>query len=97
MAETKQVAVVVGVGPGLGAALARRFAQKYAVAIIARKADYLRSLAGEIKTAGGHVLEVPPCMPIYIGTSEVLGIARPNWQFQPATELSRRGCVGEGT
>jgi NAD(P)-dependent dehydrogenase (short-subunit alcohol dehydrogenase family) len=59
MAETKQVAVVVGVGPGLGAALARRFAQKYAVAIVARKADYLRSLAGEIKTAGGHVLEVP--------------------------------------
>ncbi len=59
MADTKQVAVVVGVGPGLGAALARRFAQKYAVAIIARKADYLRSLAGEIKTAGGHVLEVP--------------------------------------
>ena len=59
MADTKQVAVVVGVGPGLGAALARRFAQEYAVAIIARKADYLRSLAGEIKTAGGHVLEVP--------------------------------------
>ena len=59
MAETKQVAVVVGVGPGLGAALARRFAQKYAVAIVARNTDYLRSLAGEIKATGGHVLEVP--------------------------------------
>jgi NAD(P)-dependent dehydrogenase (short-subunit alcohol dehydrogenase family) len=62
MAETTQVpvAVVVGVGPGLGASLARRFAQGgYAVAIIARNADYLRSLAGEIRTAGGHVLEVP--------------------------------------
>ncbi len=59
MAETKPIAVVVGVGPGLGASLARRFAQGYKVAVMARKADYLRSLAGEIKTAGGEVLEVP--------------------------------------
>ena len=49
MAEAKQipVAAVVGVGPGLGASLARRFAQEYAVAIIARKAEYLKSLAAE--------------------------------------------------
>ena len=61
MAETKQVpvAVVVGVGPGLGAALARRFAQRYAVAIIARNAEYLKSLAGELGATGGQVLEVP--------------------------------------
>jgi NAD(P)-dependent dehydrogenase (short-subunit alcohol dehydrogenase family) len=59
MAETKQVAVVVGVGPGLGASLARRFAQGYAVAITARNAQYLQSLAGEIRATGGQVLEVP--------------------------------------
>ncbi|MGH7964467.1 MAG: SDR family NAD(P)-dependent oxidoreductase [Candidatus Binatia bacterium] len=61
MAASKQapVAVVVGVGPGLGAALARRFAQGYAVAINARSAEYLHSLAEEIKVAGGQVLEVP--------------------------------------
>lgn len=61
MAEAKQapVAVVLGVGPGLGAALARRFAQGYAVAINARNAEYLRSLAGEIKAAGGQVFEAP--------------------------------------
>jgi NAD(P)-dependent dehydrogenase (short-subunit alcohol dehydrogenase family) len=61
MAETKQlpVAVVVGVGPGLGASLARRFAQGYAVAIVARRPEYLQSLAGEIRAAGGQVLEVP--------------------------------------
>jgi NAD(P)-dependent dehydrogenase (short-subunit alcohol dehydrogenase family) len=61
MAETKKapVAAVVGVGPGLGAALARRFAQGYAVALNARSAGYLQSLAGEIRAAGGHVLEVP--------------------------------------
>jgi len=59
MAEAKPVAVVLGVGPGLGAALARRFAQGYAVAINARSAEYLRSLAGEIRATGGQVLEVP--------------------------------------
>jgi len=61
MAESKQspVAVVTGVGPGLGAALARRFAQTYTVAINARSAEYLRSLAAEIRSAGGQVLEVP--------------------------------------
>ena len=59
MAESKQkpVAVVVGVGPGLGASLARRFAREYAVAITARSADYLRTLADELRTAGGVALE----------------------------------------
>ena len=53
------VAAVLGVGPGLGAALARRFAEKYAVAINARRAAYLSSLATDIRASGGQVLEVP--------------------------------------
>ena len=53
------VAAVLGVGPGLGAALARRFAEKYAVAINARRASYLSSLAADIRASGGQVLEVP--------------------------------------
>ena len=32
----KKVATVIGVGPGLGAALAHRFAADYAVALVAR-------------------------------------------------------------
>ncbi|MFZ0887696.1 MAG: SDR family NAD(P)-dependent oxidoreductase [Candidatus Binataceae bacterium] len=61
MAESskREVAVVVGVGAGLGAALARRFAQRYAVALLARKADYLATLAGEIQSNGGQALAVP--------------------------------------
>ena len=55
----KPVAVVTGVGPGLGAALARRFAREYAVAINARRADALKSFANEIRSTGGEVLEVP--------------------------------------
>jgi NADP-dependent 3-hydroxy acid dehydrogenase YdfG len=63
MAEkAKPVAVVLGVGPGLGASLARRFAQGYAVAISARSGDYLRSLGDEIRRAGGQALEVPADM-----------------------------------
>ncbi len=47
----KPVALVVGVGPGLGAALARRFASEgMAVAMAARKADKLANL---VKETGG--------------------------------------------
>lgn len=56
--SNKPVAVVTGVGPGLGAALVRRFATTYAVAILARKADYLKSLAAEIRGSGATVLEL---------------------------------------
>lgn len=47
------VAVVVGVGDGLGAALARRFAAKYKVALIARGSAVIEKAASEIKAAGG--------------------------------------------
>jgi NAD(P)-dependent dehydrogenase (short-subunit alcohol dehydrogenase family) len=55
----KKVAVVTGVGPGLGAALVRRFASSYAVAILARNAEYLKALADEIRrSAGATVLDI---------------------------------------
>jgi NAD(P)-dependent dehydrogenase (short-subunit alcohol dehydrogenase family) len=57
-AHTK-VAVVVGVGPGLGAALARRFAAEYAVALLARTPEALASVAAEIEAHGGRALQVP--------------------------------------
>jgi NAD(P)-dependent dehydrogenase (short-subunit alcohol dehydrogenase family) len=60
MAEAQQpVAVVVGVGPGTGASLARRFAKGYRIALVARNADYLKSIGNEIRASGGHALEAP--------------------------------------
>src|SRR5271170_6577085 len=55
----KKVATVIGVGPGLGAALARRFAADYAVALVARNGGKLIDLASEISAAGGTSLAVP--------------------------------------
>lgn len=53
-----KVCVVVGVGEGLGVALARRFAAGYKVALVARSAGVIDSVAGEIKSAGGIALPV---------------------------------------
>ncbi|MBI3770411.1 MAG: SDR family NAD(P)-dependent oxidoreductase [Deltaproteobacteria bacterium] len=54
-----RVTAVVGVGAGLGAALARRFAAGYAVALIAREKEKLDALAKEIAETGGRALVVP--------------------------------------
>lgn len=53
------VTVVVGVGPGLGAALARRFAAGYTVAALARQESYLARLVKDIEEMGGRALAVP--------------------------------------
>jgi NAD(P)-dependent dehydrogenase (short-subunit alcohol dehydrogenase family) len=60
MAESNRrpVCAVLGVGPGLGVALARRFAKGYAVAMVARGADKLASFAKEIEAEGGKALAV---------------------------------------
>jgi len=50
---------VVGVGPGLGAALVRRFAQGgHPVAMVARSREFMDQLAAEVKAAGGRTLAV---------------------------------------
>ena len=58
MPGSKKVAVVVGVGAGLGNALAQRFAREYAVALVARGAEKLEGFAKEIGKSGGQALPV---------------------------------------
>ena len=58
--ERPSVAVIAGVGEGLGYALARRFAQAgYPVALAARTADRLARLAAEIQRSGGKAFPAP--------------------------------------
>ena len=56
----RKVAVIVGVGPGIGGAVARRFAgEGHAVALAARSPEKLAPVAEAIENAGGVALPVP--------------------------------------
>ena len=59
MSTSSPVAVISGVGPGTGAAIARRFAQGgYRVAMLARNRARLDALAGEIPGSCGYACDV---------------------------------------
>ena len=53
-----KVVIVVGVGEGLGAALGRRFAENYKVALIARSDGVTRKIADEINSKGGIAVAI---------------------------------------
>jgi NAD(P)-dependent dehydrogenase (short-subunit alcohol dehydrogenase family) len=59
MSDSK-IAVVLGIGPALGASVARRFAREgYAVGLMARRSEELRPVAEAIEAAGGRALPIP--------------------------------------
>jgi len=50
-----KIALVIGAGPGLGAAVARRFAREgFSVGVVARSRDTVEPIARAIAEAGGH-------------------------------------------
>lgn len=54
-----RVAAVLGVGPGLGAAISRRFAREgFKVALLARSEESTRPVREEIESSGGEALAV---------------------------------------
>src|SRR5215208_4873657 len=55
-----KVAIISGVGPGLGQANARALAREGATVVLAaRNAEYLTQVQGEIEATGGRALAVP--------------------------------------
>lgn len=59
MSDSKVIAIA-GVGPGLGASLARRFAAEgFAVALLARRTESIEPVRAELAQAGGPVLALP--------------------------------------
>ena len=54
-----RVAIITGVGPGLSAALARRFAREgFRIGLVARSPAVIEALAGEISATGTSALGV---------------------------------------
>ena len=51
-------AVIAGVGPGTGAALAQRFALSYPVVLLARREESFKSLVDDIKASGGSAVGI---------------------------------------
>ena len=52
------IAIVAGVGPGTGAAVARRFAKAYPIALLARSPANYESLVSEINGSGGNAIGI---------------------------------------
>lgn len=55
---SKLIAIVAGVGPGTGAAVARKFAATYPVVLLARKPENFEGLASEINQSGGKAVGI---------------------------------------
>lgn len=57
MASTA-IAIIAGVGPGTGAAVARKFAAAYPVVLLARNPDNYETLVREINANGGAAMGI---------------------------------------
>lgn len=57
---TPDVAVIAGVGPGLGASLARKFVKEGCrIALLARSSEFLERLSAELRRDGTETLAIP--------------------------------------
>ncbi|CEJ81586.1 hypothetical protein VHEMI01706 [[Torrubiella] hemipterigena] len=54
--SSKPFAIIAGVGAGTGAAVAKKFAKEYPVALLARSEQFADSLAAEINAEGGSAV-----------------------------------------
>jgi NAD(P)-dependent dehydrogenase (short-subunit alcohol dehydrogenase family) len=84
-----RLCIITGVGPGTGAALARRFAHGgYRVAMLARTAERLQSLERELKTARGFVCDVSDPAAVFATLTEI------RRDFGPVSVLIHNAVAG---
>jgi NADP-dependent 3-hydroxy acid dehydrogenase YdfG len=55
---SKLIAIIAGVGPGTGAAVARKFAADYPVVLLSRSEENYKDLAKEINDKGGKAIGI---------------------------------------
>ena len=55
---SKLIAIIAGVGPGVGASVARKFSKAYPVVLLARKPESFEPLAAEINSGGGKAVGI---------------------------------------
>jgi NAD(P)-dependent dehydrogenase (short-subunit alcohol dehydrogenase family) len=87
-------AVIVGVGPGLGASLARVFAENgHDLTLIARSASSTAPVAAELSALGRRVLELHVDVSDLEGLADVIGQAS---SWQPITRLHHNASRNAG-
>ena len=93
--KMNRVALITGVGPGLGAALARRFAKEgFAVAVVARNSEFIGTLAAELSSLGQHVI----ALTADVGKANEISaaVARTRSEFGPIGVLVHNASGGAG-
>lgn len=74
---SKEICVITGVGPGTGTALVRKFAERYRVAMIARKEQRLQALAQEVPGAVPFACDVADTEALYSTMDEIKKLGDP--------------------
>jgi NAD(P)-dependent dehydrogenase (short-subunit alcohol dehydrogenase family) len=82
-----ETAIVAGVGPGLGASLARALArEEYAVGLFSRRAESSQPVAEEIRAGSGKALVVP--VDVTDRNAVLKAVERVRSEFGPVTVLA---------
>ncbi|AZH23953.1 SDR family NAD(P)-dependent oxidoreductase [Haloplanus aerogenes] len=92
-----RMAVVAGVGPGLGAAVARRFAAEGCrVALLARTKSYLDTLAADLDGTAGAGLAVPTDLTDADAVESAFETIRAEWGPTDALVYNASGAPWQG-